>query len=172
MLFRSRIRDTDTEHYVAPAVAGSVFLPIAVTPLIGREAEVTAVVERLLRDDVRLLTITGPGGVGKTRIALQATADLREHFTDGAYFINLAPLTDPNLVAVEIAATLGLAVTPNRPAEDGLIAHLREKRVLVLLDNFEHLAPAAPLLAHLVKATPQVKLLVTSRVGLGLRGTL
>ncbi len=167
-----RIRDTDTEHYVIPAVVGSVFLPIAATPLIGREAEVTSVVERLLRDDVRLLTITGPGGVGKTRIALQAAADLRERFTDGAYFVNLAPLTDPNLVAVEIAATLGLAVTPNRPAEEGLIAHLRGKRVLVLLDNFEHLASAAPLLAHLVKSTPHVKLLVTSRVGLGLRGTL
>src|SRR5579859_1089472 len=107
-----------------PLPGGSAFYPLAATPLIGREAEVTAVVEQLLRDDVRLLTITGPGGTGKTRIALQAAADLHAHFAQGACFVNLAPIVDPGLVAAALAAALGVKERPDQTASAGLISYL------------------------------------------------
>src|SRR5436190_4584908 len=170
-----RIRDSETEQQperlVHPVVAGKSVLPIASTPLIGREAEVTAVVELLLQDDVRLLTLTGPGGVGKTRIAMQATADLQEAFTDGAYFVNLAPITEPGLVPAEIASALGVDEMPNNTLIESLISYLQDKQMLLLLDNFEQIVEAAPLITRLIQATSGVKVLVTSRVALGLRGT-
>lgn len=166
-----RIRDAETEHHIERPVVGDSLLPIASTPLIGREAEVTAVVEQLLRDDVRLLTVTGPGGVGKTRIALQAAVDLRGYFSDGAYFVNLAPLTDPGLIAIEIAKALGVKVMPDKTEIEGLVSYLQGKQTLLLLDNFEQIAEAAPLIAQLLQSTSGVKALVTSRVALGLRGT-
>jgi predicted ATPase/DNA-binding SARP family transcriptional activator len=165
-----RIRDAATEPPAERAVAGPAFLRLAATPLIGREAEVTAVEEQLLRDDVRLLTITGPGGTGKTRIATQAAAGLQAHFTDGAYFVNLAPLTDPGLVAATIAAALGVQESPGKTATDSLVAFLQGKQMLLLLDNFEQVAAAAPLIGQLIQATSAVKALVTSRVALRLRG--
>lgn len=166
-----RIRDAETEHHVEPQIEGISVLPIASTPLIGREAEVTAVVELLMRDDVRLLTVTGPGGVGKTRIALQAADDLQGHFADGVYFVNLAPLTNPRLVATEIAGVLGVKAMPDKTSMESLIAYLQSKRLLLLLDNFEQIAEAAPRIAKLVQSAPGVKVLVTSRIALGLRGT-
>ncbi len=166
-----RIRDSETEHHVEHHLVGNLFLPATSTPLIGREAEVTAVVEQLLRDGVRLLTVTGPGGVGKTCIALQAATDLQGNFSDGVYFVNLAPLTDPDLVAAEVARVLGVREMPGKTAIEGLVSHLQGKSLLLLLDNFEQIAEAAPLVAQLVLSTSGVKALVTSRTALGLRGT-
>ena len=166
-----RIRDSEAEHHIEYPLVGASFLPISSTPLIGREAEVTAVVEQLLREDVRLLTITGPGGVGKTRIAIQAASDLRAHFADGAYFVNLAPLTDPGLVVYEIASALGVKEMPGKTEMESLVTYLRGKRVLMLLDNFEQIAEAAPFVAQLLRSTSGVKALITSRIALGLRGT-
>jgi predicted ATPase/DNA-binding SARP family transcriptional activator len=165
-----RIRDSETEHHVEQPLMGNMLLPAASTPLIGREAEVTAVVEQLLREDVRVLTVTGPGGVGKTRVALQAAEDLQGNFPDGVYFVNLAPLTDPSLVAEEIARSLGVKETPGKTAMECLVAQLHGKRLLLLLDNFEQIAEAAPSVAQLVRSTSGVKALVTSRTALGLRG--
>jgi predicted ATPase/DNA-binding SARP family transcriptional activator len=169
-----RIRDAETEPRVLPAerpVGGQAAFPSAATPLIGREAEVTAVVEQLRRDDVRLLTVTGPGGTGKTRIALQAAADLQAHFAHGACFVNLAPITNPDHVAATIAHTLGVKARPDQPALADLISYLQGKQALLLLDNFEQIADAAPLIAQLIQATSGVKVLVTSRAALRLRGT-
>ncbi len=172
-----RIRDADPDSGdslappAEPPAAGRPFYPRAATPLIGREAEVTAVVEQLLRADVRVLTLTGPGGTGKTRIALQAAADLHPQFAQGACFVNLAPITDPALVASAIAQTLGVKERPDQTVLEGLIAHLQGEQTLLLLDNFEQVTDAAPLIAQLIGATTGVKVLVTSRVALRLRGT-
>src|SRR5262249_19371415 len=103
-----RIRDAAHDRPREAPLGGMNFLPTAVTPLIGREAEVTTVGERLRRDEVRLLTVTGPGGVGKTRVALQAAASVQEYFAHGACFVDLAPLTDPGLVAAALATALGI----------------------------------------------------------------
>jgi predicted ATPase/DNA-binding SARP family transcriptional activator len=172
-----RIRDSETVpqggpvHQAEPAISGSAFLPSASTPLIGREAEVTAVVEQLLRENVRLLTVTGPGGTGKTRIAMQAATDLQAHFANGAYFVNLAPITDPGLVAAEIAHALGVKEMPDKSALDSVVSYLQGKQVLLLLDNFEQVAEAAPLITQVIQSTSGVKALVTSREVLRLRGT-
>ncbi|HET9494339.1 MAG TPA: tetratricopeptide repeat protein, partial [Chloroflexia bacterium] len=165
-----RIRDAAHEVLLEMPLEGMSFLPAAATPLIGREAEVTAVGERLLRDEVRLLTVTGPGGVGKTRVALQAAAGVQEHFAHGACFVDLAPLTDPGLVATAIATALGIKEQRVQGVSDGIAAYLANKQVLLLLDNFEQVGAAAPQVSRLLAACPGLKVLVTSRVPLGVRG--
>ena len=165
-----RIRDAAHEVLLEVPLEGMSFLPAAATPLIGREAEVTAVGERLLRDEVRLLTVTGPGGVGKTRVALQAAAGVQEHFAHGACFVDLAPLTDPALVPTAIATALGIKEQRVQGVPDSIAAYLGNKQVLLLLDNFEQVAAAAPQVSRLLAACPGLKVLVTSRVPLGVRG--
>ncbi len=168
-----RIRDAAHEVHPEPPLGGTSFLPAAATPLIGREAEVTAVGERLLQDAVRLLTVTGPGGVGKTRVALNAAAGVQEHFSDRACFVDLAPLTDPELVVAAIAKALGIK-DQRLPGIEGVLdsiaAYLRDKQVLFLLDNFEQVVDAGPQVSHLLSSCPGLKVLVTSRVPLGVRG--
>ena len=122
--------------------------------------------QRLLDPGVRLLTITGVGGTGKTRLALQVAADLLEVFADGVYVINLAPVSDADLVASTIAQTLGVKETGAEPLRETLTRSLAHQQLLLVLDNFEHLRAAADLLTTLVPAAPDVKVLVTSREAL------
>ncbi|HYP41350.1 MAG TPA: tetratricopeptide repeat protein [Chloroflexia bacterium] len=145
-------------------------LPAQLTSLIGREREIGHVRHALQRTDVRLLTLTGPGGVGKTRLALQIAEDLLWDFEDGVFIIELAPLTDPNLVLATIAQTLGVKEAGHRSLADGLKQYLRERRMLLLLDNFEQVVEAAPAISGLLEACPNVKALVTSRATLLVRG--
>src|SRR6266581_8182368 len=141
-------------------------LPIQPTPFIGREQEVQECLHLLRRDEVRLLTLTGPGGIGKTRLALQVAAELSDLFPDGLYFVNLAPLRDPGLVLPTIAQALDLHELAEQPLLDLVKAFLREKQLLLLLDNFEQVVSAALQVAELLSACPRLKVLVTSRMGL------
>ena len=144
-------------------------LPVPATPFLGRERELSEVVE-LLTNRTRLLTLTGPGGTGKTRLALQAAAEASEFFPDGLFWVPLAPLRDPELVLPSLARALAVAEEPGTPLEDTLVAHLSGKSLLVLLDNVEHLlAPAAERVAAL-RATNGSCLLVTSRERLRIGG--
>ena len=144
-------------------------LPLQPTPFIGREKEVVALQRKLLRQDVRLVTLTGPGGVGKTRLALQAAAEVSEHFVDGTWFVSLAPISDPDLVIPTIAQMLDVRETGERSLLDQLKASLREKQVLLLLDNFEQVASAATQIADLLGTCPHLNVLVTSREALHVR---
>src|SRR5947208_1066429 len=112
-------------------------LPVQLTPLIGREKEITAVHYLFQREDARLMTLTGSGGTGKTRLGLQVAAELIDLFPDGVYFVNLAPISDPTLVVSTIAQTLDLKGTGEQPLLDLLKASLHWKHLLLLLDNFE-----------------------------------
>jgi predicted ATPase/class 3 adenylate cyclase len=150
--------------------AHRVNLPIQPTPLIGREREVAFVRDRLCQDDVRLLTLTGPGGVGKTRLALQAAADVSDDFPDGVFFVDLASIRDAGLVVAGIAQTLGIHESGGQPLVECLKIHLQNKQLLLLLDNFEQVIAAAPLVGELLSGCAQIKILVTSREILHLRG--
>ena len=140
------------------------------TPLLGREREVEQVCAKLRREDVRLLTLTGPGGTGKTRLALQVAADLLDDYKDGVYFVALAPLSDPALVVSTIAQTLGVKESGGRSIMQSLLDYLREKALLLALDNFEQVTAAAPQVAELLANSPRLKILATSRIPLHLRG--
>jgi predicted ATPase/DNA-binding CsgD family transcriptional regulator len=145
-------------------------LPVSLTSLIGREHEVQALQALLLRPDVRLLTLTGTAGVGKTRLALEVVRDLVPHFADGVHVISLAPISDPAFVIPTIAHSLGLIESGSQPLLELFKTSQHDKHRLLLLDNFEHIITAAPLLAEFLEACPDVKLLVTSREVLRLRG--
>jgi predicted ATPase/class 3 adenylate cyclase len=140
------------------------------TMLLGREQDVAAVVALLDRAAVRLVTLTGPGGIGKTRLSVQVAAELIESFADGVYFVDLAPIRDPQLVSTALAETLGVRETSGQPILALLKEYLRNKRLLLVLDNFEHLLDAAPLVAELLAHATQMKVLVTSRAVLHVRG--
>ncbi len=146
-------------------------LPAAVNALIGRTQEVARVLDLLRATDcVRLLTLCGPGGIGKTRLGLQVAAELLNTFEDGVYFVPLAALPEPQLVTSAIAQALKVSEVAGQPLEDTLKEYLRSRRVLLLLDNFEHLLPASSLVAGLLSTAPGLKIIITSRELLHLYG--
>ena len=143
-------------------------LPIQLTSFIGRSKEIDEV--KQLISEARLLTLTGPGGSGKTRLALQVAAEMIEQFRDGVFFVALAPVTDAALVASTIAQALSITETPRRSILENLKDYLQHKSLLLLLDNFEQVILAAPLVAELLVACSELKILVTSREGLRVSG--
>ncbi len=138
-------------------------LPAQTTLFIGREKEVEAVRQLLLTDSVRLVTLTGPGGTGKTRLGLQVAASLRDEFRHGVCLVVLAPVNDPDLVVSEIAATLGVRDSGAEPLLDAVKDFLHERRLLLFIDNFEQVISAAPVVAAMLASCPSIKVLVTSR---------
>lgn len=148
-------------------------LPVQLTAFVGRDKEVAAVKEILLRQDVPLVTITGPGGVGKTRLGLKVAEEMLAQFPAGVHFVPLSAVSDPGLVTSLIAQTLGVRESGGQAALETLKQHLRNllsKPMLLLLDNFEHLISAAPLVAELLSIGPSLKVLVTSRESLHVYG--
>jgi predicted ATPase/class 3 adenylate cyclase len=145
-------------------------LPVQPTPLVGREREIREVAERVRSEEMRLLTLTGPGGTGKTRLGLQAAADLLDEFSDGAFFVALATITEPELVASTIARALGVKESAEQPLMESLKNYLRDKRLLLVLDNFEQVLEGAPVVAELLRTCPKLKVLATSRIPLKLYG--
>jgi predicted ATPase/class 3 adenylate cyclase len=144
--------------------------PPPLTPFLGRETEIDEVTGLLHSPQVRLLTLTGPGGTGKTRLAQEIGLRLASAFADGAVFVDLAPLRDPALVLPEVAAVLGLRGAAGGALGDVARGYLAERELFLVLDNFEHLLEATPVVANLLAAGPGVKILVTSRAPLRLRG--
>jgi predicted ATPase/class 3 adenylate cyclase len=145
-------------------------LPVQLTALLGREQVLAAVCALLRRVDVRLVTLTGPGGIGKTRLSLQVAAEVLDDFQAGVWFVRLSRLMDPDLVVPTIAQMLELREQGTRPIAETLREHLRDRHLLLVLDNFEQVVGAAPEVSALLESAPNVKMLVTSRVALHVRG--
>jgi class 3 adenylate cyclase len=144
-------------------------LPIAPTPFIGREREVAALSRLLARSDVRLLTLTGPAGVGKTRLALQVAAEVSDGYADGVFVVPLAPVTDPEQVMEAIAQVLSIPDVSGPSLLGQVQRALKSKQLLLVLDNFEQVASAALMVAELLATCPSLKIVVTSRVALHVR---
>jgi predicted ATPase/DNA-binding CsgD family transcriptional regulator len=165
-----RVTTAPEPHEATRSTPWLASFPVPLTSLIGREQEVRAICDLLSRPEVRLLTITGTGGVGKTRLALGVAGVVRADFTDGACFVPLAPVSDPARVMAAMAQALGLWEVAALPPEEQVQAALRERHLLLLLDNFEQVLQAAPQLASLLASCPRLRLLVTSRAALHLSG--
>src|SRR5215216_5717150 len=145
-------------------------LPTQLTRFVGRQRELAEARTLLERPEVRLLTLIGPGGTGKTRLAVQVAGQLAETFPDGMAFVELAQVNDPGLVVPTIAQALEIKESAAQPLLDSLIQHVHDRRLLLILDNFEQVLAAAPLVVRLLRACLQLKLLVTSRAALHVSG--
>ena len=160
--------DTRPETFLSPGIITGHNLPAQVTSFVGRDHEIEEIT-RLL-NTTRLMTLTGPGGSGKTRLALQAAAGVLERFEDGVIFVNLAPIRDPQFVPSTIAQTLGIREVAGLQLIETIKIYLLEKHTLLLLDNFEQILDAAPLVGELLSASPGLNFLVTSREALQIYG--
>jgi predicted ATPase/DNA-binding XRE family transcriptional regulator len=155
--------------HIVPGVTEAA-LPTPPAPLVGRARALEEVTGFLRRPEVRLLTLTGTGGVGKTRLALEAARHARKHFPDDVVFIALAPLNDAGLVVPTVAHSMGLREKAGQTPHEALREHLQDKRMLLVLDNFEHVLQAAPVVANLLEFCPDLMVLITSRAPLLVRG--
>ncbi len=167
---RRRATEVPSQHKAARSQPWLASLPVPFAALIGREQEVRVIRELFSHQEIRLLTITGTGGVGKTRLALEGAHHVRADFADGVCFVPLAPVSDPARVMSAIAQALGLWEVAALPSEEQVQAALRDRHLLLLLDNFEQVITVAPQLARLLVSCPRLRLLVTSRAALHLSG--
>ncbi len=161
----AEVAATQVEKVASPAT-----LPMPPTPLIGREKEVKLATAFLLQPEIRLLTLTGPGGTGKTRLSIQVARELLSHFVDGVFFVPLAAIREVALLIPTIAANFELHETARHTLMESLQDFLNDKQILLLLDNFEQILQAASLVSELLTSCPNLKVLVTSRAGLQVRG--
>jgi predicted ATPase len=169
----SAIRDGLSEKPVDQVESVPSSLPVPRTGIVGREKEVASAKELLLRQDVRLVTVTGPGGIGKTRLAVEVAGGLAQQFRSGVYFVPLSPLNDPTLIASVVVQALGIREAGGQSPFEILRRSLQDPSraaMLLLLDNFEHLIQAAPIVAELLAMSPTLKIMVTSRAPLHLYG--
>src|SRR5215471_2168130 len=148
--------------------AGRISLPKPLTSFIGRERELVQA-KQLLQGSY-LVTLTGPGGSGKTRLCIALAAEVAGDYPDGVYFVPLAPVRDPGLVPSTIAQSIGLQDARDRPLMEHLVSQLRERRLLIVLDNFEHLLAGAPVVTRLLRETSALRILVSSRSSLRVSG--
>ncbi len=144
-------------------------LPTPTTPFVDRPGELGQIIEQLDRPECRLLTLVGPGGIGKTRLALEAASQLLPEYNQGVYFVPFAPVTDPFFIARTIANILNITFKGDAPLEDELTRYLRNQEMLLVLDNFDHLVTGADVLSHILAGAPSVKMMVTSRERLNLQ---
>ena len=168
-LFQIEAAGVPVDH-PPPRTGSAVGLVVPTNRLVGREAELADVRELLERPDVHLVTLTGSGGTGKSRLALEFAWDAVERFEDGVFLVRLGQISDAELVPSAIAGALGVREPGRRPLLDAVIDHVRNRELLIVVDNFEHVLVAAPLLGLLSEAAPGLRLLATSRVPLRLRG--
>ena len=153
---------------MAGRLAGN--LPIPPTSLVGREHETDIIVRQLCDPACRMLTLTGPGGVGKTRLAIEAAFHLESEFSDGVFFLSMAGINSTESIIPAMANTLGLMFSGSLDAEVQMVSYLRRKEILLVFDNFEHILAGAALLSQILQQVSKVKLLLTSREQLHLQG--
>jgi predicted ATPase/DNA-binding CsgD family transcriptional regulator len=152
------------------ATAATTSIPVPLTPLIDREQELDEAIAMLRRDDIRIVTLTGPGGTGKTRLSLEIAARLTAEYDGRVHWVSLAAVTEPSVVLTAIAQSLGIREDGDQPLAARIDAALADHRVLLVLDNFEQITSAAPIVASLLTSSPGAKALVTSRAALHIRG--
>jgi predicted ATPase len=167
-LLTERFRDAEPGS-AAHAAAPPAPLPIPPTRFLGRDAELEAIEDRLANDAARLVTLLGPGGIGKTRLAIAAAQRFTSRFPGGTFFVPLADLRDPGLIGQAVAAALGVAPTDSSSAVAAVAEFLRDRRALLVLDNFEPVVAGAPTVAQLLEACPELTVMVSSRTALRLR---
>ena len=157
---------------MTPVALGNraVGFPVALTPLIGRDHDVADVRALLRNPDVHLVSLVGPGGVGKTRLAADTASGLASEFPDGAYFVSLTSVSDHSHVALTIASAFGIRERSDRQVSETLVQELSSWSALIVIDNFEHVDRAVPLVSHLLETCADLTILVTSRSSLRIRG--
>jgi predicted ATPase len=162
--------DSQAQTQPAAPVERPTNLPTYPTPLFGREGDLAALVGLFFQEHVRLVTLLGPGGIGKTRLAVAAGWELRDEFADGVFFADLTATAGPDQLLLALAALFQLKEEPERPLLETLIAALRSRQLLLILDTVEHLLAAAPILGKLIAGVPQLSLIITSRAALHISG--